>query len=141
MKKGGTNEFHGEGGELFKNNPLVHRRFFQLQTTPQQHISDLFQMPDFVLSGPVIIPKLYNGKNRTFFEIGGIVPRGHLVQREQLFGPHGRGVGRQLHGASPTDLRSGLDQREFRRRQPVAHALSRQYHSRRTGSAACGMRS
>ncbi|MDR3701654.1 MAG: TonB-dependent receptor [Candidatus Sulfopaludibacter sp.] len=71
VKKGGANEFHGEGGELFKNNPLVHRRFFQLQTNPQQHISDLFQMPDFVLSGPVIIPKLYNGKNRTFFEIGG----------------------------------------------------------------------
>ena len=71
VKKGGTNEFHGEGGELFKNNPLVHRRFFQLQTNPQQNISDLFQMPDFVLSGPVIIPKLYNGKNRTFFEIGG----------------------------------------------------------------------
>ena len=71
VKKGGTNDFHGEGGELFKNNPLVHRRFFQLQTNPQQNISDLFQMPDFVVSGPVIIPHLYNGKNRTFFEIGG----------------------------------------------------------------------
>jgi len=71
VKKGGTNDFHGEGGELFKNNPLVHRRFFQLQTNPQQNISDMFQMPDFVLSGPVIIPHLYNGKNKTFFEIGG----------------------------------------------------------------------
>jgi len=71
VKKGGTNEFHGEGGELFKNNPLVHRRFFQLQTNPQQNISDLFQMPDFVVSGPVIIPKIYNGRNKTFFEIGG----------------------------------------------------------------------
>jgi hypothetical protein len=71
VKKGGTNAFHGEGGELFKDNALFHRRFFQLQTNPQQGISDLFQMPDFVLSGPVIIPKLYNGKNKTFFEIGG----------------------------------------------------------------------
>jgi Carboxypeptidase regulatory-like domain len=71
VKKGGTNEFHGQGGELFKNNPLVERRFFQLQTNPQQGVSDLFQMPDFVLSGPVLIPHFYNGKNRTFFEIGG----------------------------------------------------------------------
>ncbi len=71
VKKGGTNDFHGEGGELFKNNPLVHRRFFQLQTNPQQNISDLFQMPDFVLSGPVLIPHVYNGRNRTFFEIAG----------------------------------------------------------------------
>ncbi len=71
VKKGGTNEFHGQGGELFKNNPMVERRFFQLQTNPQQGVSDLFQMPDFVLSGPVLIPHVYNGKNRTFFEIGG----------------------------------------------------------------------
>src|ERR1019366_4989693 len=42
-----------------------------LQTNPQQGISDLFQMPDFVVSGPVILPHLYNGKNKTFFEIGG----------------------------------------------------------------------
>lgn len=71
VKKGGTNEFHGEGGELFKNNPLVQRRFFQLQTNPQQNVSDLFQMPDFVLSGPVIIPKVYNGRNKTFFSVAG----------------------------------------------------------------------
>ena len=71
VKKGGTNQLHGEGGELFKNNAMFHRRFFQLQTNTQQGVQDLFQMPDFVLSGPVVIPHIYNGKNRTFFEIGG----------------------------------------------------------------------
>ena len=71
VKKGGTNTLHGEGGELFKNNPLVHRRFFQLQTLPQQNVSDVFQMPDFSISGPVVIPKLYNGRNKTFFSIAG----------------------------------------------------------------------
>ena len=71
VKKSGTNTFHGEGGELFKNNPLVHRRFFQLQTLPQQNVSDLFQMPDFSFSGPVVIPKLYNGRNKTFFSVAG----------------------------------------------------------------------
>ena len=73
VKKGGTNAFHGEGGELFKSTSMMHRRFFQ-RTTLQQDNPDnhtLFQMPDFVFSGPVYIPKLYNGKNKTFFQIGG----------------------------------------------------------------------
>ena len=71
VKKAGTNELHGQGGELFKDNAMFHRRFFQLMTNPQQGVSDLFQMPDFVVSGPVIIPHLYHGKNKTFFEVGG----------------------------------------------------------------------
>src|ERR1022692_3621089 len=43
VKKAGTNTFHGEGGELFKSTSMMHRTFFQLQTNPQQNISDLFQ--------------------------------------------------------------------------------------------------
>ena len=73
VKKAGTNTFHGEGGELFKSTSMMHRTFFQ-RTTLQQDNPDnhtLFQMPDFVVSGPVIIPKLYNGKNKTFFQVGG----------------------------------------------------------------------
>jgi hypothetical protein len=73
VKKSGTNTLHGEGGELFKSTSMMHRRFFQ-RTTLQQDNPDnhtLFQMPDFFVSGPVYIPKIYNGKNRTFFQIGG----------------------------------------------------------------------
>jgi len=71
VKKAGTNQFHGEGGELFKNNPLIERRFFQEYTNPQLGIASLGQQPDFVISGPVWIPHIYNGKNKTFFEVGG----------------------------------------------------------------------
>ena len=73
VKKAGTNTFHGEGGELFKSTSMMHRRFFQRTTLQQDNPnnSTLFQMPDFVVSGPVRIPKLYNGKNRTFFQVGG----------------------------------------------------------------------
>jgi hypothetical protein len=71
VKKAGTNAIHGEGGWLFKNDLLYHRRFFQLQTTPQEGVKDFFQMPDFVVSGPVWIPHIYNGKNKTFFEVAG----------------------------------------------------------------------
>ncbi len=73
VKKGGTNTFHGEGGELFKSTSMMHRRFYQRTTVQQDNPLNhtLFQMPDFVVSGPVIIPKLYNGKNKTFFQVGG----------------------------------------------------------------------
>lgn len=73
VKKSGTNTFHGEGGYLFKNTSMMERRFFQLQTLQQQagSPSTLFTMPDFTVSGPVLIPKLYNGRNKTFFQVAG----------------------------------------------------------------------
>ena len=46
---------------------MAHRRFFQAETAQQQKISTMFQQPDFSVAGPVWIPKIYNGKNRTFF--------------------------------------------------------------------------
>ena len=73
VKKSGTNTLHGEGGELFKSTSMMHRTFFQQYTIQQKAAliggtaATMFQMPDFVVSGPVVIPKLYNGKNRTFF--------------------------------------------------------------------------
>ena len=73
VKKSGTNEFHGEGGYLYKSTSMAERRFFQLQTLQQQpgNPSTLFTQPDFVISGPVWIPKVYNGKNKTFFQVAG----------------------------------------------------------------------
>ena len=71
VKKGGTNELHGTAGELFAPTSFNQRRFFALQTPQQQGISDLFQQPDFAVGGPVWIPKVYNGKNKTFFEVAG----------------------------------------------------------------------
>ena len=73
VKKSGTNQLHGEGGYLFKSTSMIERRFFQLQTLQQQAGSptSLFEQPDFQVGGPVIIPRLYNGKNRTFFSVAG----------------------------------------------------------------------
>ncbi len=71
VKSGGTNLLHGTGGYLEKSDSLVHRRFFQLQTVQQQGITALFQQPDFSVNGPVYIPHLYNGKNKTFFALAG----------------------------------------------------------------------
>jgi hypothetical protein len=73
VTKSGTNVLHGEGGYLFKNTSMNDRRFFQLQTLQQQAgaPSTLFELPDFVVSGPVVLPKIYNGKNKTFFQVAG----------------------------------------------------------------------
>jgi hypothetical protein len=72
VKKAGTNSLHGEGGYLFKNQDMMERRFFQKTKIEQDNPANrtLFRMPDFVVSGPVVLPKIYNGRNKTFFEVG-----------------------------------------------------------------------
>jgi hypothetical protein len=60
--KSGTNGFHGTLWEYLRNDAFNARNTFQSAVTP-------FRQNQFGASagGPVIIPKLYNGKNKTFF--------------------------------------------------------------------------
>jgi len=67
VKKTGTNEFHGLISDLVRVGAMQHRRFFQLETFKQVNSTLLFMQPDANLSGPILIPKLYDGRNRTFF--------------------------------------------------------------------------
>ncbi len=67
VKKSGTNQLHGGGGTLFREGPMQHRRFMQPATFEQTGNSLHFYQPDYNISGPVYIPKLYNGTNKTFF--------------------------------------------------------------------------
>lgn len=71
VKKSGTNQLHGEGGILFREGPMQHRRFMQAARFEQTGNSLHFYQPDFNVSGPVYIPKLYNGRNKTFFMFAG----------------------------------------------------------------------
>ncbi|MBZ5582442.1 MAG: TonB-dependent receptor [Acidobacteriia bacterium] len=64
--KSGTNQYHGSGEDRFLRTPLVHRSYFQ-QGTQQPFRYDAVEA---TFSGPVRIPKLYNGKNKTFFLFG-----------------------------------------------------------------------
>lgn len=62
----GTNEFHGVLFEFFRNSKLDANNFFANRNrTPL----GAFQRNQFggTLGGPIVIPKLYNGRNRTFF--------------------------------------------------------------------------
>lgn len=67
ISKNGTNELHGAAWEFLRNNVLDARDFFTAPGIPQPP----FRQNQFgaVLDGPVWIPKLYNGRNRTFFMV------------------------------------------------------------------------
>ena len=70
VTKSGTNQIHGAAMEFLRNQVLDARSFFTLPTpsNPTAAKPPLRQNQfGFELDGPVIIPKLYNGKNKTFF--------------------------------------------------------------------------
>ncbi len=60
--KSGTNQLHGSGYDYFVNEYLNASTPY-LNTTPRARRNDY----GFTFGGPVVFPKLYNGKNRTFF--------------------------------------------------------------------------
>ena len=62
ISKSGTNELHGALFWFDRNNDFDARSYFQ-QSIPALHQNQF----GFVAGGPVIIPKLYNGKNKTFW--------------------------------------------------------------------------
>ena len=60
--KSGTNGFHGGAFENLQNSDFDASDTFS-------HVAPLIKMNNFgaYLGGPVILPKLYNGRNKTFF--------------------------------------------------------------------------
>jgi len=62
----GTNEFHGEAHWFLRHSSLDTSNFFNNKNnTPKGVYQD--NRYGFSLGGPISIPKLYQGKNRTFF--------------------------------------------------------------------------
>ena len=77
VKKSGANEIHGTASEQFRTRSMQERKFFDQyrlsQVQPGYSIKPpplIVQNPDASFSGPVYIPKIYNGKNKTFFFYG-----------------------------------------------------------------------
>src|SRR5215471_7182274 len=76
VKKGGTNSLHGMAADLGRTRMMTHRQFFnQFKTSDPQPgapngVPAWFMQPDANASGPVVIPHLYNGRNKTFFFFG-----------------------------------------------------------------------
>lgn len=65
ITKSGTNELHGSLFEYLRNSAVDARSYFNKRGTA----FPAFRLNQFggSLGGPVVLPKIYNGKNRTFF--------------------------------------------------------------------------
>ena len=64
VTKAGTNQYHGDLYDFMRNNNLDARNFFELAHHPGPYHRNQF---GGTFGGPVEIPKLYNGKDKTFF--------------------------------------------------------------------------
>jgi len=62
--KSGTNEFHGSLEDRWTNQPMTHRGYLE-QGKRSSPLT--FHQAQLSVSGPVILPKLYDGRNKTFF--------------------------------------------------------------------------
>lgn len=60
--RSGTNRLAGSLYEYFRNDKLDARNFFAADRAPLR-----WNVYGFAAGGPVVLPKLYNGRNRTFF--------------------------------------------------------------------------
>src|SRR5216683_5106892 len=66
VTRSGTNQLHGSAWEFLRNDVFDARDHFkdQTRTSPGALRQNQFGA---MISGPVLLPKLYNGRNRTFF--------------------------------------------------------------------------
>ena len=66
----GTNDLHGDAFEIIRNQLFDSAGFFPIRFTPSGKPEPPVNQENnygFTLGGPVIIPHLYHGRNRTFF--------------------------------------------------------------------------
>lgn len=61
--KSGTNDIHGTAFEFLRNDALDARNYFDGRTIAPRRQNQF----GYTLGGPIYIPKLYDGRNRTFF--------------------------------------------------------------------------
>ncbi len=76
VMKSGTNQFHGSAEDRYLNGRLVHRQYFEQLRRCQPSAASTKIIPcnpfsyhemSATAGGPIVIPKLYNGKDKTFF--------------------------------------------------------------------------
>jgi hypothetical protein len=108
--RGGANQFHGSLEDRYLNNTLLHRDYFDTLLPPPEAYHEI----SGVLSGPVLIPKIYNGKDRTFWLFGyarhhekasetfiGDVPSPEMLDGNfNFFDPTGKQIGNIIYDPS-----------------------------------------
>ncbi len=75
VKKTGTNSFHGLASDFGRTRSMTHRRFFDRCKTSQSDQGCVpqdswFMLPDGAGGGPIVLPGIYNGRNKSFWFVG-----------------------------------------------------------------------
>ena len=142
--KSGTNRLHGTVYYFAEPKSLAANDFFG-NARGQERPDTSSNRPGFTLTGPVRIPGLYDGKDKTFFTVGyerikDVRPR--FDAPADVVGPDRGAAKRRLLRVlvEHHDLRSA-DPRPHRQRAVRRTAVPRQHHPGRTGSAPCRGRS
>src|SRR5262249_7599512 len=65
--RSGTNQLHGDIEDRYTNKELMHRNYFDVDKFTQPFS---YHEISAVAAGPVRIPKIYNGRDKTFFLFG-----------------------------------------------------------------------
>ncbi|MDQ6706469.1 MAG: TonB-dependent receptor, partial [Acidobacteriota bacterium] len=74
ISKSGSNDFHGSAFDYYQTPKFVSRNPFAKSGS-----AGITHSPGVTIGGPVLVPKLYNGRNRTFFFFSYEVGRGSAV--------------------------------------------------------------
>jgi hypothetical protein len=114
--KSGSNEYHGSAYEFLRNSKMDSRAYFAARRPDFK-----FNQFGFTLGGPIQIPKIYEGKNRTFFFFNyeGFQQRREVTQNITIPNAAWRSgdLSRNLNGVMPlpqvydpfTEQRTGTD--------------------------------
>lgn len=81
----GTNRLHGDAFDILRNQLFDSDGFFPTAFSPDGNPRPPVNQQNnygFTISGPVILPKVYNGKNRTFFLFSDDWYRENLAQKQ-----------------------------------------------------------
>jgi hypothetical protein len=101
--KAGTNSYHGTAWEYVRTNSFDAKPYFTSVAPPSYHLNTFGGQ----MGGPVRIPKLYNGRDKTFFEIGTEITHYSKSGASNILIPTAAQLGQSTFGG-PQDL-GGLD--------------------------------
>jgi hypothetical protein len=75
ISKSGTNDLHGAGFDYYQTPKFISRNPFALSAT-----GNVLHQPGATIGGPIVLPHLYNGKNRSFFFFSFETARGSQIR-------------------------------------------------------------
>jgi hypothetical protein len=114
VTKSGTNQFHGDLWEFLRNEKLDSRGYFEKAREPLRQ-----NMYGASGGGPLSIPKLYNGKNRTFifgawegYKYASKTETGALAPTAAMDAGDFSGVGATIYDPETTVLSGGVYTRQ-----------------------------